>query len=322
MRLRGLIFGAIASVFAMAGVAHAQSDYPSHPVRIIVGFGPGAAADITARILAQRLSDTMGQRFIVENRPGGGSTIAAQYVASAPKDGYTLYLGTVANVINGALQPNLPVDFAKDFVPITVATSSPLLLVVHPSTGVTTVKSLIDLAKSKPGTVFFGSSGIGTAPHLSGELFNMMADVRMVHVPYQGSAQAVTDLIAGRTQVMFAPVSTVLPLIKDGKLQALATTELKRSTELPDLPTIAEAGIPDFNTSLWLGIVAPNGTPSEVIDKLSSGMIQALHDPATADALRKTGLEIEATSPTQFATFIASETKKWDAVVKAAGLRK
>src|ERR1700758_5514691 len=182
MRIRGLIFGAIASVFAMAGVAHAQSDYPSHPVRIIVGFGPGAAADITARILAQRLSDTMGERFIVENRPGGGSTIAAQYVASAPKDGYTLYLGTVANVINGALQPNLPVDFAKDFAPITVATSSPLLLVVHPSTGVTTVKSLIDLAKSKPGTVFFGSSGIGTAPHLSGELFNMMADVRMVHV--------------------------------------------------------------------------------------------------------------------------------------------
>ena len=322
MRLKGLIFGAIASVFAMAGVAHAQSDYPSHPVRIIVGFGPGAAADITARILAQRLSDTMGQRFIVENRPGGGSTIAAQYVASAPKDGYTLYLGTVANVINGALQPNLPVDFANDFAPITVATSSPLLLVVHPSTGVTTVKSLIDLAKSKPGTVFFGSSGIGTAPHLSGELFNMMADVKMVHVPYQGSAQAVTDLIAGRTQVMFAPVSTVLSLIKDGKLQALATTELKRSTELPDVPTIAEAGIPDFNTSLWLGIVAPNGTPSEVIDKLSSGMIQALHDPATADALRKTGLEIEATSPTQFSTFIASETKKWDAVVKAAGLRK
>jgi tripartite-type tricarboxylate transporter receptor subunit TctC len=322
MRLRRLIFGAIASVLAMAGMAHAQSDYPSHPVRIIVGFGAGAAADITARILAQHLSDTMGQRFIVENRPGGGSTIAAQFVASAPKDGYTLYLGTVANVINGALQPDLPLNFARDFIPVTLATSSPLVLVVHPSTGVTTVQGLIALAKSKPGTVFFGSSGIGTAPHLSGELFNMMAGVKMVHVPYQGSAQAISDLLAGRTQVMFAPVSTVLPHIKSGKLQASATTELKRSTELPDLPTIAEAGIPDFNTSLWLGIVAPSGTPSEVIDKLSSGMTEALHDPATADALSKLGFEIEASSPAQFATFIASETKKWDAVVKAAGLRK
>jgi tripartite-type tricarboxylate transporter receptor subunit TctC len=264
----------------------------------------------------------MGQRFIVENRPGAGSSVAAEQVARAPKDGYTIYLGSVANVINALLMPNLSFDFAKDFVPLTLATSTPLALVVHPSTNVPSVPGLIQLAKSKPGEVFFGSSGVGTAPHLSGELFNMSAGTKMVHVPYQGSAQAVTDLLAGRTQVMFAPISTVLAHIRSGQLKALATTELRRSTELPDLPTVSEAGLTQFNTSVWLGLVAPAGTPNEVVDKLSRGITEALKHPATADALSKAGLEIVGGSPDEFGAFIASEGKKWDAVVTAAGLRK
>jgi tripartite-type tricarboxylate transporter receptor subunit TctC len=307
---------------AVPGVATAESTYPSRPIHIIVGFGAGAAADITARVIANRLSDTLGQRFVVENRPGGGSTVAAEQVVRGQKDGYTIYLGTVANVINAVLQPNLSFDFAKDFTPVTLATSTPLVLVVHPSTKVSTIAELIELAKAKPGQVFFGSSGVGTAPHLSGELFNMSAGIKMVHVPYQGSAQAVTDLLAGRTQVMFSPISTVLPHIKSGQLKALATTELKRSSELPDLPTVSEAGLKGFNTSVWLGFVVPSGAPQEAVLRLSNGINEALKDSATSEALRKTGLEIVGGSPDEFGKFIASETQKWDAVVLAAGLRK
>ena len=306
----------------LLGATQAQSAYPNRPVHIIVGFGPGAAADITARVIANRLSETMGQRFLVENRPGGGSTVAAEQVVRGAKDGYTIYLGTVANVINGVLQPNLSFDFSKDFTPVTLATSSPLVLVVHPSPGISSVQDLIKLTKSKPGEVFFGSSGVGTAPHLSGELFNMSAAIKMVHVPYQGSAQAVTDLLAGRTQVMFAPISTVLAHIKSGQLKALATTELKRSSELPELPTVSESGVKNFNTSLWLGFVAPSGTPNDAVQKLSDGINRALKHPETAEALRKTGLEIDGGSPDDFRKFIATETKKWEAVVVAAGLRK
>jgi tripartite-type tricarboxylate transporter receptor subunit TctC len=318
--IRFALLLAFAALFS--GAALAQSNYPNRPVHIVVGFGAGSAADLTARVVGNRLSETMGQRFLVGNRPGGGSTVAAEQVVRGAKDGYTIYLGTVANVINGVLQPNLSFDFAKDFTPVVLATSSPLVLVVHPSTGVTSVADLIKLAKAKPGDVFFASSGVGTAPHLSGELFNMSAGIKMVHVPYQGSAQAVTDLLAGRTQAMFSPISTVLAHVKSGQLKALATTELKRSSELPDLPTVSEAGVKDFNTSLWLGFVAPTGTPADVVQKLADEINKALKNPETAEALRKTGLEIDGGSPANFATFIAAETKKWDAVVAAAGLRK
>ena len=296
--------------------------YPSRPVHIVVGFGAGSAADLTARVVAQRLSQTMGQRFVVENKPGAGSTLAAEQVVRAPKDGYTIFLSTVANVINDALQPNLPFDFSKDFAPVTLATSSALVLVAHPSTGISSVQDLISRAKQEPGKVFFASSGVGTAPHLSGELFNMLTGVKMVHVPYQGSAQAITDLLAGRTQVMFSPVSTALPHIKSGALKGIATTEAKRSSELPDLPTVSEAGVKGFDTSLWLGFSAPMGVPKEIIGKLSDGINEALKDRSTASALQKAGLEIDGGSPAEFSTFITEETKKWKAVVNSAGLRK
>ena len=299
----------------------AEGDYPSRPVRIVVGFGPGSAADITARVLAQRLSKTMGQQFIVENKPGGGSTVAADQIVRGPKDGYTLFMGTVANVINAVMQPNLAFDFSKDLAPIAYVSSSPNILVVHPSTGVTNVKELIALLKAKPEQIFYGSSGVGTSPHLSGELFNMMAGTKMVHVPYSGSAQAVTDLLAGRTQVMFSPASTVLQYVEAGQLKALASSERTRATAAPALPTVAEAGLPGFDTSVWFGLVGPAGMPREIVEKLSLAINEALGNAEVTTPLHAAGLDIKGGTPEAFGEFIAGETKKWNDVVTAAGLR-
>jgi tripartite-type tricarboxylate transporter receptor subunit TctC len=321
MRALRLGFG-LALILVLPAPALAQSDYPSRPVRIVVGFGPGAAADLTARVLAQRLSQTMGQQFFIENKPGGGSTVAAEQVARGPKDGYTLFVGTVANVINAVLQPDLAFDFARDFAPITYTTSSPNILVVHPSIGVSSVKELIAFSKANPEKVFYGSSGVGTSPHLSGELFNMMAGTKIVHVPYSGSAQAVTDLIAGRTQMMFSPASTVLQYVVSGQLKALASSERERASAAPDLPTVAEAGLPGFDTSVWFGVVAPTGTPHQVIEKLSAAINEALKNEEVTRLLHATGLDIKGGTPEAFATFIAGETRKWNEVVTAAGLRK
>jgi tripartite-type tricarboxylate transporter receptor subunit TctC len=321
MPLLRLLVGLFLTIGVPAAAA-AQSDYPVRPVRIVVGFGPGSAADLTARVLAQRLSQTMGQQFFIENKPGGGSTVAAEQVVRGPKDGYTLFMGTVANVINAMLQPDLAFDFSKDFAPIVYATSSPNILVVHPSTGVSNVKELIGLLKASPGKVFYGSSGVGTSPHLSGELFNMMAGTQMVHVPYSGSAQAVTDLIAGRTQVMFSPASTVLQYVASGQLRALASTERERASAAPDLPTVAESGLPGFDTSVWFGLVAPTGISRDIVAKLSHAIDDALKNDEVTKPLHTAGLDIKGGTPEQFGAFIAAETKKWNDVVIAAGLRK
>lgn len=320
MRVLKLCFG-LFLIMGLAATAAAEGDYPSRPVRIVVGFGPGSAADLTARVVAQRLSRTMGQQFIVENKPGGGSTVAAEQVVRGPKDGYTLFVGTVANVINGVMQPNLAFDFAKDFAPIVYTTSSPNILVVHPSAGVNNVKELIAVLKAKPEQVFYGSSGVGTSPHLSGELFNMMAGTKMVHVPYSGSAQAVTDLLAGRTQVMFSPASTVLQYVESGQLKALASSEATRASAAPDLPTVAEAGLPGFDTSVWFGFMCPTGLSQEVIEKLSRAIGEALGNDEVTKPLRAAGLDIKGGTPEAFGAFIASETTKWNGVVTAAGLR-
>jgi tripartite-type tricarboxylate transporter receptor subunit TctC len=316
------LFRALLLIMLLPSTAVAQSDYPSRTVRIVVGFGPGAAADLTARVLAQRLSKTMGQQFIVENKPGGGSTVAADQVARGPKDGYTLFIGTAANVINGVMQPNLAFDFSKDFAPIVYTTSSPNILAVHPATGVNTVKELIALLKAKPEQVFYGSSGVGTSPHLSGELFNMMAGTKMVHVPYSGSAQAVTDLLAGRTQVMFSPASTVLQYAESGQLRLLASSERTRAAAAPNLPTVAEAGLPGFDTSVWFGVVGPTGIPREIIERLARAINEALNNDEVTKPLHAAGLDIKGGTPEAFGAYIASETRKWNDVVTAAGLRK
>jgi tripartite-type tricarboxylate transporter receptor subunit TctC len=312
----------VLACFMVSSAAIAQTDYPSRPVRIVVGFGPGSAADLTARTLAQSLSPAMGQQFVVENKPGGGSTVAAEQVVRGDKDGYTLFIGTAANVINGVLQPNLSFDFAKDLSPIVYTTSSPNILVVHPSLKVSSVKELIALLKSKPEQIFYGSSGMGTSPHLSGELFNMMAGTKMIHVPYSGSAQAVTDLLAGRTQVLFSPASTVMGHVEAGTLVALASTELQRASAAPNLPTVDQSGLPGFDTSVWFGVVAPAGTPKEIVDKLATAINAALKNPDVVKPLSTAGLDVKGGTPEQFAAYIASETKKYRDVVAAAGLRK
>lgn len=301
--------------------ARAQADYPSKPVHIIVGFGPGSAADVTARIVAQRLSVTLGQQFVVENKPGGGSTVAAEQVSRAPKDGYTLLMGSVAIIINGLIQPSLKVNFAGDFAPITQATGSGNILVVNPSIGVNNVAELIALAKAKPGQLNFGSSGFGTSPHMTGELFNIMAGTKIVSVHYAGSAQALTDLLAGRIQVMFSPASTVTAHIESGTIKALGTSEGKRNPAMPNLPAVAET-LPGFDTSLWFGFVAPAGTPQPIVDKLSVAINEALKNEEVAKPLRAAGLDIKGGTPAEFAKIIASETKTWDRVITDAGLRK
>ena len=235
--------------------------------------------------------------------------------------GYTLFIGTVAVIINGLLQPNPRVNLANDFAPITLATSSPNILVVHPSTGVSNVKELIALAKSKPGQLNFGTSGFGTSPHLTGELFNLMADTKIMSVHYQGSAQALTDLLGGRIQVMFSPASTVLSQVAAGQIRALATSELTRTAAAPKLPTVAESGLPGFNTSLWFGVVAPAGTPRPIVDKLAGAINEALKNEEVTKPLIAAGLDIKGGTPDEFAAYIASETEKYNSVVTAGGLR-
>lgn len=314
---------AIASCLVLAaGVASADEAYPTRPVRLIVGFAAGSTADVGARILSRKLGEIMGQSIVIENRPGAGSMISTEYVARAPKDGYTLLLGTIAATINATLSPRQTVNFSKDLEPIVLVSSIPNILVVYPPLGVNSVKDLIALAKAKPDQISYGSAGVGSAPHLSAELFKQMAGVQMTHVPYQGSAQAVTDLIAGRVQVMFSPASTVLAFIKQGTLKALASTESKRTSIAPDLPTMSEAGLTNFETSVWFGILAPAGTPSYVVTKVSRAVNEALKDQEVLKLLHAQGMDALGGSPDEFSRYIASETAKWANVIKTAKIGK
>ena len=272
--------------------------------------------------MAQKLGQSLHQQVLVETRPGAGSNIAAEYVARAPKDGYTLLMATVANTVNAAMMPNLSFDFQKDLAPITLVTAVPILLAAHPSLGVHDVPALIALAKARPGEIVFGSSGTATAAHLAGELFNTMAGVKLVHVPYPGSAQALTDLIAGRIGLMFGAASTTLPYVQDGKLIALAMAQSKRAAIAPDVPSMAEVGLPGFDTSVWFGLLAPAGTPPEVVATLSREVNAALKTDEVITPLKAQGMEPIGGTPADFAAYIASETAKWAPVVEAAGLRK
>jgi tripartite-type tricarboxylate transporter receptor subunit TctC len=324
--MRATIRVVVATVTLLVGIALGTpvraDDYPSRPVRIVVGFIPGAAADITARVLGNGLGKLLGQQFVVENKPGAGSNLAGEYAAHAPKDGYTLFLGSSANIANQVITPNLGFDMTRDFAPIALATTAPVILVVHPSTGVKSVAELIALAKAKPGEILYASTGVGTAPHLAAELFDTRASVKMVHVPYQGSPQAVTDLIAGRTAVMFSPASAVIAQVEAGKLTALASAANKRPTIAPDLPTMAEAGMADFDTSIWFGLMAPTGTPAEIVDRLARAVPEAIKSSEAQTALRSQGFDPLSGGPEEFARFMVAETAKWSEAAKAAGLKK
>src|SRR4051794_35843346 len=309
-RRRAIALALALAAQLVAPGANAEA-YPARPVRIIVGFIPGSSADITARVLGQRMGQILGQQFVIENKPGAGSSLAAEFVARAPKDGYTLFLGYSANITNAAINPNLSFDLAKDFAPIALVTTAAVILVVHPSTGVNSVQELIALARSKPGEVFYASTGVGTAPHLSGELFAMRSGVKLVHVPYQGSPQAVTDLLAGRTAVMFSPASAVIAHVQAGTLKALASAANKRPGIAPDLPTMAEAGMPDFDTSIWFGLMAPAGTSREIVDKLARALNDALKSEEVLNTFKTQGFDPLGGTPEELAAFMTSEVKKW-----------
>ena len=301
--------------------AWGQVTYPSRPVKVVVGFSAGSATDIAARAVSEALAHRLGQPFIVDNRPGAASNIAAKAVATSLPDGYTLFVGTIANTINAAFPNATSPDLAKDFVPVTMIGSVPNILAVNPSLGVTSVDQLIREAKAKPGQIAFASSGNGTSPHLSGELFSSMAGIKMLHVPYRGSTPAVTDLLGGQVQVMFSPASTVLAHIRAGKLKALATTGAKRTAIAPDLPTVDELGLKGFETSVWFGFLVPVGTPTDVVAKLQIATQAALDQPDVQNLFRAQGIEVVKSTSDEFARYIRSETSKWAKVIQTAGIK-
>jgi tripartite-type tricarboxylate transporter receptor subunit TctC len=321
LRTIGLWAVTLLTVLAVSA-AQAQSDFPNKPVRIVVGFTPGSVADITARVLGSRMGQILGQSVIVENKPGAGSNLAAEYVARSPKDGYTLFLPGSANIANAAINPNLSFDIIKDFAPIALVNAVSVILVVHPSLAVNNVKELIALAKSKPGELSYASTGVGSAPHFSGELFMQTTGTKLVHVPYQGSPQAATDLLAGRVQVMFSPATAVISLVQDGKLKLLASAGSKRPGILPDVPTMIESGMPDFDTAIWFGLAAPAGTPRDVIEKLSRAVREAVKSNEVVAAWRPQGVDPLEGGPDDMARLEASELKRWSVVATAAGLKK
>lgn len=312
---------AITAFACTASIAAAQ-DYPNAPIHLISGFPPGTTADISARVVSARMSKTLGQQIVVENKPGAASSIAGTYVARAAKDGYTLYIASAANMINAAMSSNLQFDIMKDFTPIALITSTPTVLVVTSELGVKSVKELVALAKEKPGTISFGSSGVGSSTHLALELFNSLAGVKIAHIPYTGSPQVVTDLLANRIQGYFSPASTVMGHVQAGKLVALAVTDAKRSTFMPQLPTMTEAGVPDCVSVLWFGIAAPAGTPQPIIDKLSKAANEAVKSDEVVKALHGQTVEAIGGTPDQFRRHMEAEQKRWNAVVASAGLRK
>ena len=307
------------AVTAAASAARAQ-DYPVRPVRVVVGFGPGAVADVLARVHAARLSQSIGQPMGVENRAGAGSNLAAEFVSRAPKDGYTLLMATVANSINAVIS-DLAFDFGRDFAPITLLGASPHVFVVHPSVGVNTLQEFVALAKSKPEQLFYGHSGIGTLGHLSGQLLNALAGVKLMHVPYNSSAQGVNDILAGRITAMFSPAPTVWPHVEAGKLKALATTGSERAAFAPELPTMAESGVTGFSTGVWMGLLAPAGTPREIVDKLARTSNEALKSDDVLKPMRAQGIDLRGGSPEEFARHIQNETRNWTQAAVLAGIK-
>ena len=306
----------------VAGAASAQPNYPSKAIRYVVPFPAGGPLDIVARAIGQDLNKAWNQPVIIDNRPGAGGNIGADYVAKAAPDGYTILMGAVStHAINPTLYSKLPYDPIKDFAPVTLITSVPNVLVVHPSLPVKTVKDLIALAKARPGQLNFASGSTGSAGHLAGELFNSMAGVQMTHIPYKGAAPAVIDLIAGHVSLMFDNLASALPNIKAQRVRAIAVTTLTRSPLLPNVPTISESGLKGFDVSTWFGIFAPAGTPPELVNKLNVEVVRILHTNEMRERLAALGAEPAGNKPDEFLAFIKAEIPKYAKVIKASGAR-
>jgi tripartite-type tricarboxylate transporter receptor subunit TctC len=311
-----LAAGALA---ALAAVPSAAAEFPTKPIRLVVGFAPGGGTDTTARALSAKLSAALGQQVVVDNRPGHSGTIAADIVAKATPDGHTVLLGTIALVINPSLTAKMPFDTLKDLAPVTRAANSTNILVVHPSVAAKSVKELIALAKTT--NLNAGSSGIGGTGHLAVELFNLQTGVKITHVPYKGGGPAMVDLLGGNIHLIFATAASSIGHIKAGKIRALAVTTLQRSALVPDLPTVAEAGVPGFEANNWNGFLVPAKTPRPIIARLNKELTAVLNSPDIKEALFKQGLDAAPGTPEEFGAYMRSEMAKWAKVIAAAGIK-
>ena len=317
-RITAILGGALV---ALVGFASSAQEYPAKPVRIIVPFSPGGPADIYARFLGQRLQDALGQSFVVDNRPGAGSIIGTDAVAKSPADGYTLLLMSNTHTVNESLIPNKPYQLMRDFVPVAPINYSDLVLVVHPSVPASNLAELLQLAKSKPKELNYASSGNGTPYHMAGELFKAMAAVDIVHVPYKGSAGARTDVLGGQVQMMFDAVTTMADHVRSGKVKAFGTTGEKRSTVLPNVPTMNEAGVPGYEAVIWLGVMAPRNTPREIVSKLNAEISKITSRADVREAWAKQGALAMTMTPDEFARFMTGDIAKWERIVKISGAK-
>lgn len=310
--------GAIVAAFPQSGFAQS---YPNKPIKFVIGFAAGGATDVVGRLMAKKIGDALGQPIIIENKGGASSNIGAEMVFRAAPDGHTFYVCAITSAINVSLFPKLPFDFAKDFEPVALFANVPNILVVHPSVPAKTVKELIDLARAQPGKLSYASSGSGTSIHLSAELFKMLAKVDMVHIPYKGSSPAMIDMVGGQVQVMFDNMPSALPHVKAGKLRALAVTSAQRSPSAPDIPTMVEAGVAGFDVQSWFGLVAPKGTPKEIIARVNAETVKALASTDIKERFMDLGAVSAPMSPEGFGDYIRAEIARWSEVVKASGAK-
>jgi tripartite-type tricarboxylate transporter receptor subunit TctC len=302
------------------GVAHAQT-YPTKPVRIVIGFPPAGATDVVARTVGEKLGAPLGQSVIVDNRPGAASNIAAELVATAPKDGHTVFLGTVSTSINPSLYRKLAYDPLRDFAPVTQVTGTPFVFVVHPSLPPRSVKEFVAFARTRPGELNYGSAGAGSGAHLFVEMFAAMSGVKLQHVPYKGAAPATTAILGGEIVFMFENIVTILPLARSGKLRALGVTTAARSSAAPDIPTLTEDGVPGYDANAWFGFFVPAGTPQPTINRLNAEIVKIVKLPETRERFITLGAEPVGSTPAEFGAFFRNEVEKWAKVVKSSGAR-
>jgi tripartite-type tricarboxylate transporter receptor subunit TctC len=311
----------VAAIMAFAAASASAQDYPNRPVRIVVPFAAGGPADVYARFLGQKLQDALGQPFIVDNRPGGGSVIGTDAVAKSAPDGYTLLMMSNTHTVNESLMPNKPFQLMRDFTAVAPVNYSDLVLVVHPSVKANTVAELLAQAKAAPGKMTYASSGPGTPYHMAGELFKAMAGVDILHVPYKGSAGARTDVLGGQVQMMFDAVTVMAQHAREGKVRALATSGTSRSSVLPSVPTVSESGVPGYEATIWLGIMAPKGTPSAVVDRLNVEIVKVLSQPQVKEEWGKQGATAMTMSPAEFEKYLNADIVKWERIVKLSGAK-
>ena len=320
-RIGAIAACAAALIVATTSASFAQAPYPGKTVRWIVGYTPGGTADMLARAVGQKLTETWGQQVVVDNRPGAGTNIGTEVAARSPADGYTLFMPTVANVINPTLYTKLNFDLMRDFIHITNLAKVPGIVVVHPSVPAKNVQELITLARAHPGHLRHGSTGIGSPHHLAGEIFKSMSGVKMVHVPYRGASPALVDVVAGHIEIYFGAMVSTIPHVKSGRLRALGVTTLKRVAAVPEIPTISEQGLKGFETGSWFGVSVPTGTPRDIVTKLHGEVVRIIALPEVRNRMTSEGAEFVADTPEQFTAFLKTELDKWGKAVKASGAK-